>query len=130
MTETQIPWVIVILLLGVILGGAGQAKLFKKGGRMLGLTTDDQTADPANVATEAASRAIARATKQFRDELNTHVSTLNDHVQGLEKAMHANNTATAEIDKKLATLLGVCGERHKALDRRIDTLTLEAKGGS
>lgn len=119
---------VVLLLFGVIIGGAGQAKLVRKAGKMVGLD-DSPTPDAAsiaeNAATKAASAVIATATKTFRDELNSHVSGLTSHVQGLEKAIYKNGEVTTAIDKKLERLLGGCEAKHVSIDKRLDRLDKE-----
>lgn len=110
----------IVLLLGVIIGGAGGQAILRK---QFGFPDPASRGDAGNfdnaaviseAAAEAAGKAIERATKTFRDEFSGRIISLESSIN--------DNTS------KVKALVAVCGERHTNLDRRMDGVEADVRG--
>jgi len=111
----QIWITIVVALIGIIIGGAGGAALFRKAVKLPPMSSEETNQNRIGDTAALAASVAATTATAFRLELNGHITNLTNKIDKNEDSLQS-------LTIKITEFMAVCPEKHKALDQKFEML--------
>jgi hypothetical protein len=117
----QAFWIIIVALVGIIIGGAGGAALFRNAAKKI-IPSSTDVADTAAVvaATASSTAAVVAATA------TSVAAALKTEIQGqiaeIRSEIHDNSKKLNDLEIVITGFMGACPERHKAINQRLESI--------
>jgi len=106
MGSEQMLWIVIGVLFGMVVGGAGGQALIRKTLRL-----PEATAETDSTVTSI----VEKAAKAFKDETK-------EHVQRIENQIDKNNQQLGALQQTVAGFTSACIEKHKNIDRELNEM--------
>jgi Na+/glutamate symporter len=113
MNETV--WIaITVALVGIIIGGAGGAALFRRAVK-LPMSSEEQNQNRIGDNAALASSVAAKTASAFRTELNGHIGNLTEKIDKQNDNLQA-------LTLRITEFMAVCPVKHQMIEQRIEIL--------
>lgn len=117
----QVWMTIVVALVGIIIGGAGGATLFRKATKGFVSNSEDIANTAATLAATASSTAAVVASTA-----TTVASALRVELAGqltsIQVRISNNSDKLNDLEVAINRFMGACPEKHRAIEQRLDSL--------
>jgi membrane protein required for beta-lactamase induction len=106
----NLPLAIILVLVGIIVGGAGGATIIRNSFKSLNIP-DGNSKESAHLASEIAERTAAACKVELKE-----------YIVSLESHLNVTNNRLSELENTINRIMGACPEKHVAIERRLANL--------
>ena len=117
----QVWGAIVIALIGIIIGGAGGAAIFRRAtkGLMPNSTEIADTAEAVAATASSTAAVVAATAASVAAALHTEIS---EQLASIQNQLVNNSDKIVDLKVSITGFMGACPERHKAIEQRLNFL--------
>ncbi len=124
----ELPWVVVIALIGIIIGGAGGATLVRGAVKKIGIDPPDSETNVYAISAKAAAEAANAASQiaiTLREMVGNHLTSLERILQKQGDKLDGMATEQTRLVSAVEQFPRECELRHKAVDENQKRIQVE-----